>query len=77
MPHAWRNQPRPPRRGQPVGPAAATRTELLPVVLDLRRADLYRILDAFARAPPEGRDVIVREFEEAWEDFKEAVARSS
>jgi hypothetical protein len=47
---------------------------VLEVVLDLRRADLYRILDEFARAPVDRRGDVIREFEQAWRDFKEAMA---
>jgi hypothetical protein len=45
------------------------------VSLDLQRADLYRILDQFAHAPAEDRADLIHEFEQAWQDFKEATTR--
>jgi hypothetical protein len=45
------------------------------LVLDLLRADLYRLLDEVARAAAANQDGLVLEFERAWETFKEACAR--
>jgi hypothetical protein len=42
--------------------------------LDLARADLYRLLDALARAPAEIHGKLVLEFELAWREFKRATA---
>jgi len=41
---------------------------------DLLRAELYRMLDEIARAPPGRHRHLVREFERAWESYKEATA---
>jgi hypothetical protein len=40
--------------------------------LDLLRADLYRLLDEVARAGPERHRELVREFERAWSEFRDA-----
>jgi hypothetical protein len=48
----------------------------LPVSLDLRRADLYRILDEIVRAPANRRAEVIGAFEQAWKDFKEAMAQA-
>ncbi len=48
--------------------------ELLRV--DLLRADLYRLLDELVRARSEERRILLAEFEQIWERFKQASARS-
>ncbi len=47
------------------------------VELDLLRADLYRIIDELARAPLVDREELLRDFERAWEQFKDATAGSA
>jgi hypothetical protein len=71
---AWDHR-RPPRRGRRTLIATSDGGERVPVSLDLRRADLYRMLDQFARAPAQERADLVREFEQAWQDYKEATTR--
>jgi hypothetical protein len=69
------------RHRRSVRGAATARTistslpETLPVLIDVRRADLYRILDQIARTPPQGRADVILEFELAWKGFKEAVSK--
>jgi hypothetical protein len=41
-----------------------------PLALDLLRADLYRLLDALARARADRHGDLVREFERAWEEYR-------
>jgi hypothetical protein len=71
---AWDHR-RPPRRGRRTPRAALESGERIALSLDLRRAELYRMLDQFVRASAEGRADLVREFEQAWQDFKDATAR--
>ncbi len=47
------------------------------VQLDLLRADLYRLLDELVHAGSEHHQGLVAEFERAWEQFKEATARTA
>ena len=46
------------------------------VSLDLRRAELYRMLDAIARAHDDARGELISEFERAWEEFKVLTAQN-
>lgn len=69
--------------GRPSRPAQRPRIEVTPapapelvsVGLDLRRAELYRILDAIARARDDARGELIGEFERAWEEFKVVTAK--
>jgi len=56
------------RRGEP---------EDVPLELDLARGELYRLLDALARAGSDSHLALVREFEKTWRRFREATAMRS
>ncbi len=59
------------------GPLGAAGPDDVSVELDLLRADLYRLIDELARASLVDREELLRDFERAWEQFKDATAGSA
>jgi hypothetical protein len=70
-PHSPRRPPR--LLPRPVSPVP----DEVPVSLDLARAELYRLLDELARSTQAAHDGLVRDFERAWEAYKEQTAKRS
>lgn len=54
-----------------------TGSDEVPVHVDLLRGDLYQLLDELARAHPDRQRTLAREFERAWERFKDTIALSA
>ena len=68
------------RPGPHSHPGVITGTEgpdEVPVLLDLLRAELYRILDELARSSREVRPELVSEFEQFWERFREVLNQAA
>jgi hypothetical protein len=71
MAHAHRHPSRPRRRARG-GSIPRPGLDGVSLSLDLARGDLYRLIDELARARRECRGELVRKFERAWAEFREA-----